>query len=361
MDVTLDIKPTAVPVPGNPVPHETYDGLQALRFVAALMVMIAHSTFYASERLGAHGSVWLQGAAGVNVFFAISGFVMVVSTRHGLHRANLWRLFLARRVIRIVPMYWLATTLKLIVLLALPGLVLHARLNIWNVVSSYLFIPTTNVDGEVKPLLAVGWTLYFEMYFYILFAIGLQMRGAAYYFIGVVLVSVSLLSLLRQPSWMPWAMFVDPIVLNFLYGMAVAGLVSIYPRVPALLAAALLAAGFFLLLTSFAPAWFSLLPFEGFIPGMIVLGVVWLEPTLKGRIPIIILLLGEASYVLYLFHPLIAPVVPEILRKLGVAQFTVSVLLSILVALTVGLAVHLLIEKRVTLAANKLRARVMPN
>jgi len=153
-----------------------YFGIQALRFIAAGLVLVTHSTFYASERLGTGGSVWHQGAVGVSIFFVISGFVMVVSTRKTWGQVNAWKAFILRRIIRIVPMYWTATTVKLICLLVVSSAVLHSKFDLQHIISSYFFVPTVNVEGEVKPLLAVGWTLYYEMFFYVIFAVALYTR-----------------------------------------------------------------------------------------------------------------------------------------------------------------------------------------
>jgi len=58
-----------------------YDGLQVLRITAALMVVVTHSTLYASERLDRHFGVWERGATGVDIFFVLSGFVMIYSSQ----------------------------------------------------------------------------------------------------------------------------------------------------------------------------------------------------------------------------------------------------------------------------------------
>jgi exopolysaccharide production protein ExoZ len=333
--------------------YKNYEGIQALRFFAAFLVVINHATFYASERLLPGTGFWHQGATGVNIFFVISGLVMVVSTTALRDQADGWRIFALHRIIRIVPLYWAATTLKLVVFIVLPATVLHSQFNILHIVSSYFFIPTVNAEGEFKPFLAVGWTLYFEMFFYGLFALALYLRCNLYYFVGVVLAIFASLSVYRTEG-VAATMFFDAVVLQFYFGMLVArttwrsdvfnAVTRRYPVIPALLALL----GTLLLL---APMEVPGLPdaFRTGVPAvMIVLGVVWLEPYLNGRLPKTLLLLGDASYAIYLFHPLIAPAVPTILRKMNILNYSLSVVLGSLIAICVGVLIHVFFEKPLT-------------
>jgi exopolysaccharide production protein ExoZ len=92
---------------------DTYKGIQALRFLAALLVVFSHALAMVDDHYRAHSVPrWGGGHAGVDIFFVISGFVMVFSFGPLIKHADGWRLFLGRRLIRIVPLYWLATTLK---------------------------------------------------------------------------------------------------------------------------------------------------------------------------------------------------------------------------------------------------------
>ena len=141
-----------------------YEGIQALRFVAALLVVVTHTTFYAHERLDNSFSVWGHGTVGVDIFFVVSGFVMMYSSQKFVGSRIGWQGFGMRRLIRILPMYWIATTVKLAALVLVPAAVLHAALDPQKVVMSYFLLPTRNVDGRVEPLLGVGWTLLFEMF-----------------------------------------------------------------------------------------------------------------------------------------------------------------------------------------------------
>ena len=149
-------------------------------------------------------------------------------------------------------------------------------------------------------------------------------------------------------------MFFNPIVLQFHFGMLVAAVIgrdgpltqvaARYPVLPALLAVL----GLGLLLS---PIQITSIPdaFRTGIPAtMVVFGVALLEPALTGRVPRRFLALGDASYSLYLFHPLVAPIVPTVLQKLGFQNYTISVALSIIISTSVGVATYFILERPLT-------------
>ena len=128
-------------------------------------------------------------SGGVDIFFVISGFVMwsLTAGREG----GSWDFFI-RRLKRIVPLYWLMTTAMLVVLLVLPGATLTSKFDFHHVVSSYLFIPAIHpVKGTFEPLLFPGWTLNYEMTFYLL--ITLALLGPMRMRLGIILVPLVLL------------------------------------------------------------------------------------------------------------------------------------------------------------------------
>src|SRR5665213_2734258 len=152
--------------------------IQALRAIAALLVVLLHAFETWGERVdpAAPGVNWENGAAGVDIFFIISGFVMVISSRRLMAQAGGWLIFLRHRVVRIVPLYWLLTTLKVLAVAVLGGVVLRTSLDFGFVAGSYLFLPVTDSAGHFRPVLPVGWTLTYEFLFYLLFAAALAMR-----------------------------------------------------------------------------------------------------------------------------------------------------------------------------------------
>jgi exopolysaccharide production protein ExoZ len=145
--------------------------IQALRAIAANGVLVSH--LFVVEQKYSHGGAVLSadahlGAFGVDLFFVISGFIMATIARNAS-----WQRFLFDRAMRTLPPYWFYTTLVLIVSFYVPAYVnssFEQPPSLWR---SYLLIP-----DSVGPLLAVGWTLMHEMYFYFCFALVISLTGA---------------------------------------------------------------------------------------------------------------------------------------------------------------------------------------
>jgi len=310
--------------------NSKFQGLQVLRVFAAVLVLVTHSTLYVSERLAPGFPLWSQGARGVDVFFVISGFVMVCCYARLSDAPGGWRVFMSHRIRRIVPMYWLATTLKLAVLVATPGLVVHVQkshLRLSSVLFSYLFIPTRTMPDKIEPLLGVGWTLNLEMFFYLLFACALLLRIDVFKFVGVVLSLVAIASLWREPYWPAISFYLNVRILGFFFGMLIAKAVISGVKLRPRFALPLLLAGATALLW---PSHTGPHVFQVGIPAaaMIVLGAAFLEPYFV-KLPKWLLFLADASYVTYLFHPLIAPAVPVIFALSHLANPRLSVLCSV--------------------------------
>jgi len=334
---------------------KVFRGLQALRAVAAILVLISHSGFYASERLCPGLQYWGRGGAGVDIFFVLSGFVMIHSSVKLFSDPDGWFLFAERRILRIVPIYWIVTTVKLAVLVAGSAFILHAQLSWFKTLASYLFLPTRNVDGELKPLLGVGWTLNFEMFFYALFTVALRWRINVYYFIAAVLVPLAVASAFVSSKSGPAVLFyLNPIVLEFFFGMLIARYILSHKNyLPSWSSILLVIAGLIGLLV-LPQTQLVIVPAEGIWAAMIVLGAAALEIRLVW-IPDWLLYLGDASYVLYLSHPLIAPIIPELLKRLHMPYALLSMFLSCLLAVAAACIIHRFIERPMT---EKLRSKM---
>ena len=140
-------------------------GIQYLRAVAALLVLVNHLTFY----LPSGGYRFWPGGVGVDIFFVISGAVMWWVARNARPLTFAWR-----RLLRIVPLYWLVLAF---VAVLWPGGGIDPWLDfpLQDILRSFLFIPFANGarGGAVQPVLGVGWTLNLEIYFYGIFALSL--------------------------------------------------------------------------------------------------------------------------------------------------------------------------------------------
>lgn len=330
---------------------QSYDGIQALRFLAALLVVVTHSFFYATERLDPLFGQWPYGGVGVDIFFVISGFVMVVSSQRRLSSRDGWKYFAVRRIVRIVPMYWIATSAKVAVMLALPGAALHASLSTGHVLASYFFLPTRNDDGRVEPLLGVGWTLTFEMFFYLVFGLGLFLYARKTIWIAsAILAALFIGSFFRPSDWPVWAVYLDSIVLYFAIGMWIAKAATNAKSTQILLSIASVS-------TLIAVVGIATTSGLNLDPGnvqrfalvtLLVAVVVALEPIIYGRLPKAISFYGNASYSLYLFHPIVAPIAPVALGVIGLRIGWLSVVGSIMVALIAAAAIYRFVETPLT-------------
>lgn len=327
--------------------NQKFLGIQALRMLAAFLVVCTHSTFYTHERLDKAQFVWLQGTRGVDIFFVISGFVMIYASRKLIASPGGWRKFAISRIVRIVPLYWLVTTLKVLALLVAAGIVLHAKLHFVNVLCSYLFLPAMNGDGKIDPLVNVGWTLNLEMLFYVLFTLALFLRANVFKFVGVILALLSIGAYFRQPSWPAAAFYLNSMVLEFFFGMMIAKVCLRGTYCPRKASVWLLACGFALLL---------LPPLEWNLPKAVISGLpaclmVWSAASLgsmESFVPRFVLYLGDASYSIYLIHPFIAPLAPTLLRRMHMVNPEISVVLGVAFGLVLGCILYQFIELPMT-------------
>jgi peptidoglycan/LPS O-acetylase OafA/YrhL len=223
------------------------------------------------------------------------------------------RVFVVRRLRRLVPLYWTLTAVKLAIGLAWPATLAAARPGAWNMVASFLFIPARDGAGLVRPLLGVGWTLQFEMLFYLLFAAALALRRPPFRVVLPILAVLTCVGFWRGADWPAPLSLANGLVAEFGVGMILAGAAPrLARRVPSV-GWLLVAVGAVLL--AVAPSggpWRFVcwgLPAAGIVAGALVLEAPW-----RGRLPGLALVLGDASYAIYLVHPFLVPVVVLALR-----------------------------------------------
>jgi peptidoglycan/LPS O-acetylase OafA/YrhL len=323
--------------------------VQALRAVAALLVVVYHAFDLWAVRIRTDVPVlWVNGAAGVDIFFVISGFVMVVSSRRLLSQPGAGLTFMRHRIARIVPLYWLLTTLKLVLVFAFAGLALRSSLDIDYVLRSYLFLPVVDSAGHFRPLLAVGWTLTYEFLFYILFAVALALRVDVLRVLVPAFAVFVALALLRTENWPAWTILFSTSVIEFLFGVALAKWVLRGWSLPPAVAAGAMLAGFVLILIV-PEGSENLRTLSWGIPALaIVAGAVSLESRFAGALPKWLLTMGNASYSIYLVHGFVLPAVGVGILALHwttMAALPFTVVACLVVGSLAGWFVYVLVER----------------
>lgn len=292
--------------------------VQALRGVAALVVVAAHFSGTDGFESRVFGSVWtswsnLPANTGVDLFFVISGLIMVVTTWGSFDAPGSAGRFLWRRITRIYPLYWVVNTAVLALFLLRPDSVSFDESGNPDVVASYLLLPT---EGRLPVL--VAWSLVYEMYFYLLFTLALLFRRRFLgWVIGLWATATVMLSLgvaaLHDggPGDLdPYlALVASPLNLEFVLGVCVGYAVLrgwIYlPRVVLWIGIVLAVALLTLLGATgweqFPSAWFRVAG-PGVVAAMLVYGAVGVEIRCAMAFPVPLQRLGDWSYSLYLIH-----------------------------------------------------------
>ena len=328
-----------------------FDSIQTLRGLAAVLVVLEHVRFFN------------RGAFGVDIFFCISGFMIMLTTQKNTD------FFFRKRILRIVPFYYLMTIGTYLGLLFLPGLFEQTSGSPVFLVKSLLFIPFDIGGGVLQPLLRIGWTVNCEMFFYLLF--GISFRISQHYrglVCSALLLVLTLAGLIIPSSWAPFLFYSNPVMLEFAFGImifyAARGLYLLHcaDRLPKWLWALSL----FLSLGLFAYLIWTK-------PGLNVLGIrrllYWGLPAaaivlafflcgLQVRMPKWTIILGNISFSIYLVH--YYPILFIDRKVCSFAAFSLSSLAgavcSILLVLLLSYAAWYIVEKRFT---GWLRSRII--
>jgi len=326
--------------------------IQVLRGVAALLVLVGHATtaLIVDQKAAAFPN-FTVGPFGVDLFFVISGFVMVYSSERLFGHPDAPRKFFARRLARIVPLYW--ATSSVFIWFVVP----YASTK--SVLGSYFFTP--HVPSEA-PLLFVGWTLIYEMFFYTVFSIALfaRRRLAVVAGAGVFLVLFALLmpapkdasvGFFAPPASHSFGYLADPIIIEFVFGMiiALAYRAGVRFSLQATIISIAAAVVWYVLAVPAIPRQYSC----GLAAALIVAGTSLSSlPTPKsGRIIRPAIFLGDISYALYLTHMLAFAFLAWIFAGLGIKSldhlwpYLGAMLVT---ALLIAAATHFMFEKPMT-------------
>jgi exopolysaccharide production protein ExoZ len=337
--------------------------IQALRALAAYLVVVYHARLLTpiGDRMS-----FDFGNAGVDIFFLISGFIIAhVSRRDDAGRPGG---FLLKRLIRIVPLYWMLTLALFVVAQKAPSLAgAGGQPDLAMLLKSLLFAPYLDGSGAMHPVLFMGWTLDYEMFFYVVFAAALLARREI---VRLLLVTAVLLGLVAaglalRPQGPVAQTYTDPLMIEFVAGMWLSLALRAMPKTlpPAAVALLLTLSAAALAALALGDIHWPGLPREikwGLPALVLVASVLALQSagvTIRSRG---LLLLGEASYAIYLTHPFLIKIVTLAYQKLHVGGLAVqaAALLGLYVLVgVVGVAVHLIVERPLI---HWLRRRFLP-
>lgn len=355
--------------------------IQALRGIAALGVVVVHSRFILEGSPAGKAvadNVMLPMAMGVDLFFLISGFLMVLTTESfDGSRTYAWQ-FLAKRIARVWPIYALVSLV--VIPLEHHGLHGFREPQLWvSLIEGVFFVPHDPVASPMyfNMLVDVAWTLCFEFYFYLVFA-GSMLFGRYRYlamaiWFGATLVASPLLRgahdiyAFSQPPvlWSRYAnLAVNPIIWDFVFGMLAAWVYKsrILVRSPAFIyvAMAVIVGGLAVSWTDLGMSNFHGPAGWGTPLAVIFVGIVLLSKLGEIRVPSWSIWLGSASYSLYLTHLYVFGLTQRLLSHTSISGETALPLLFVfrpILAVAVAGALYKYVENPTSLWLRNLLLR----
>ncbi len=327
--------------------------IQMTRGIAALVVVCHHIVMVMTIYGQAGGVrdgwdiVFEKGGVGVDLFFVVSGVIMMVIRKNYIDEAtgkrDGWR-FLIKRVERIGPPLWIYTSL------ALVGTFLLGKntFSLIEIMLSYLLVPI----NQSYPLI-VAWSLVFEWHFYLLFALTLYLtRSITWQIVMITAVfgTSALISVFHFPQEIMFRYFIHPLYGEFIAGILIGAVITNDKWRARLLS--YWQVGLVLIIVGLAC--FVLLAYDLELPratswrlvayglpsALCVLGLLMMEQKIGERIPKPMMVLGNASYSLYLSHVLVLHGIGVVWHQFGLAAHLSDIVLIILcLALSIGWAV----------------------
>lgn len=352
--------------------------VQYLRAIAAILVVYSHAIDL-QQMFGSsmqQGFFYLPniGSIGVDIFFVISGFIIAYISRneHGIPAA---KDFMLRRIIRIVPAYYISSLFRLIILALGAQFIFPLK----TVIKTLTIIPLFDYGPNHWPnLLGLGWTLSFEFLFYILYviliALAVKKKDLC---LVLIVVSLFLLGILFPAQQLQWLFVTNPMVLEFAFGVMIAMVYKSSRHIPRLLSGLLIALGmvsiFLLVFYDYGLIWeaaqilagklvLQRVVLWGIPSALLVAGSIWMEKTRAVVLPEnkLLAFLGDASYSIYLAHPICFALMGAVIKRFpAIMKIPGDILIFIylLSGIICGVLFHLYIEKKVIKKLNRMLSR----
>lgn len=311
-----------------------FDTLQLLRGIAAIAVVIFHE-------FGSSG-LYILGQHGVDLFFVLSGFIILYIHNGDIGNKKAVIPFLKKRLIRIFPIYWLVTFGYIIMV----AIFKHSIISIDYIVHSLLLLPQ-----EQDPIIGAAWTLEFEILFYLIFC-GILLFNKKIFYSMITIWGLTIIYFYIFPVKFPISIgrIFNPINLEFLFGCCVALLIlknkfnfkwTIHLGIALIIVSAVLQHYNVLNMHRFI-MW-------GFPFAVLILGLVKLEINRYVSVPKILRYFGDASYSIYLTHLITLLILGSIIKKLNLYDiFAPNIFVHLVfsvVSIVIGCVFYSIVEK----------------
>ncbi len=290
-------------------PRQKFYGLDVVRGFATCLVAFAHASYMQVEpRFG--GVAPFGGHAGnlfvcVDFFFVLSGFLIPWVHWNDFGRPARVGRYFKRRFARIYPVYWVVLTITILLHLLRPSTNHAVPLTAKTVITSYIIIPN---DGPT--LHQVAWTLYFEIWGYLMFgALLLAGRRSLYALVAYALAIVAFNMAVPHTAF-PAAFFLNAYQLQFMMGIGIAVLLRHHavpaPRLVALVGGLLFLGAVYVGPETVFGGDFLLMRLGfGLFASAAIMGMIEWERRRSLAIPIWMQKFGAASYSIYLVHTIV--------------------------------------------------------
>ena len=313
---------------GTPADHirllkRKIENVQALRGIAILMVLAFHVGGYEARVFGPaailHG-LTTRGQAGVDLFFVISGFVIVAISCGKSREKESPGTFLLRRAARIYPLYWFYTAIYVPIFVYRPDLMNRPEgTGKVDLIRSALLVP-----GPDVPLVGQGWTLVHEIYFYVVFAIALtqppqrRKRVLTGWALLVAILYCAGGQLTRESPF--FALVTNPMTFEFLIGCAI-GYAFFEFGFSRFATQAFLAFGIVLVAAVYFPAASDLNFYRVLVymppAALLLYGAASIEARSRILFPGPLRFIGDVSYSIYLSHMFVLSCVKKAFTSLN--------------------------------------------
>ena len=342
------------------------DVIQLLRGIAAILICVFHLKGLFNTATTHYGTTLFGGGAiGVLLFCIISGFIIYYTTRKSDGSPLYVKNFMIKRLIRIIPLYYI---MVLFWVFAYDTHLDYFSKDIMTLVKTFSFVPMFDSPAGPAygmPPLKVGWSLNYEIFFYIIIAATLFVKRFRWEMVFAVFAGLVILIPLLSRGFVSFnpsinyhfgflylSLMTNPILLYFAVGVALGILFesSFEIRAKWIQTSLLILSIFLFLLTYFRVSpMFNNFFINLFICGTLVFALLFFNKNNGIRVPALFVYLGDMSYSLYLIHPTIVIVFPRFLRLLGIGgklNGTIYFFVLMIVILSLAVLSYELIEKR---------------